>query len=111
MCLREKSAIMLSIDNKIIAIGGVSACSKKEKIGRLWLLVSKYATGHKIELFKYLNKKINDFKKEYKMLFNEIYKSNFKIIPFLEKNGFKIKNSKNKEYKIFYFSKGGSFDI
>ena len=111
MCLQEKNAIMLSINNKIIAIGGVSECNYENKVGRLWLLITRYAKNHRIELFKYLNKKIDDFKKEYKVLFNEIYKSNFKIIPFLKKNGFKIKNSKNKNYKIFYFNKGGNFDI
>ena len=111
MCLQEKNAIMLSINNKIIAIGWVSECNYENKVGRLWLLITRYAKNHRIELFNYLNKKIDDFKKEYKVLFNEIYKSNFKIIPFLKKNGFKIKNSKNKNYKIFYFNKGGNFDI
>ncbi len=95
-----------------VAIGGVEdVCGHKEKIGQVWLMCSNNVTRHKLELFKYIKNKIDEFKKRYKLLFNYIYKSNYDALKWLEGFGFKYKNT-SKDYRFFYFKKEGEkFDI
>lgn len=96
-----------------IAIGGVEPFLKDNlKIGQIWLISSKNFTEQNIELFKYINSKINEFKKEYDVLYNIIYKSNFKALKWLSRCGFKILDTECDDYKLFYYAKGGiNFDL
>ena len=53
-----------------------------------------------------------DFKKNHDILFNVIYKSNYDALKWLAKCGFKVLDLNNKNYKLFYFTKGGiNFDL
>ena len=95
-----------------LAIGGCEEYSFKPKIGQVWLISSKNFTKKNLKLIKFIRNKIEVFKNEYDILFNVIYKSNYKALRWLTKCGFKVMDIKNKNYKLFYCSKGGqNFDL
>ena len=92
-----------------VAIGGI--CPNK-KIGVVWLLCTNKLEQNKKYIYSYVKDKINLFKKNYKILYNYIYKSNFCAINWLKKNGFTFVDLENRnDLKLFYFSKGENFDI
>lgn len=94
-----------------VAIGGAYFL-EEFRIAQVWLLCGKNFEKHRVELFKYVLKKIEYFKSKYKVLFNYIFKTNFSILKMLIKKGFKVKKIKNNDFKLFYFeNKGGRFDI
>ena len=100
-------------DDNPLAIGGVEPYpAGKFKIGQVWLISSIYFTDNKLKLAKFIKNKIEDFKKRNDILFNIIHKSNFTALKWLKRCGFKVMNLKNKDYKLFYYTKGGiDFDL
>lgn len=104
ICLKNKSNTDFLADNnnKAVALGGIKPENKDT--GQIWLLCSKDWFKHKIELYKIIKNRIELFKKDYLVLYNYIYKSNFKALIWLKKFGFKHKKV-NSEFKIFYFKK------
>lgn len=103
----DKNSYFLADDNNIpIAIGGVCFVqSYKRKVGQVWLLCSKEAYKYRFFLYKYVFNKIALFKKQFDVLFNYIYKSNFEALRWLKKAGFKTIELENKDFKMFVFDK------
>lgn len=95
-----------------IFIGGVVSVDKKANLGQVWLLSTNKVNNHKLFVYRYVKDKIKLFQRDYNILFNYIYKSNFKALKWLKKCGFKVKKTNDKNYKLFYFNKGeNNFDI
>lgn len=99
--------------NLPIALGGAYFVQDEpHKIARIWLLTSKYAKYCSFELYKYITNKISIFQLEYDILFNFIYKSNFKSLNWIKKANFNVLDLISDDYKLFYFLKGDiNFDI
>ncbi len=94
-------------NNNPAAIGGVVTLRRgREKLGQVWLLCAKNAYQNKIFLYKYIKNKIEIFKKNYDVLFNSIYKSNFEALTWLRRCGFEVLNLADKNFKVFYYNKG-----
>ncbi len=108
LALNTKNTYFLADkNNNPSAIGGVESRSvNSKKIGQVWLLCAKSAIKNKIFLYKYVRSKIELFKKDYDILFNSIYKSNFEALNWLRRCGFEVLNLANKDFKVFYFNKG-----
>ncbi len=105
----KNNCCFLSDDNNNpLAIGGIVKLNSN--YSSPWLISSNKFKYHKKDILKYVYKKINEYKKENNILFNYIYKSNFKALKWLKKFGFKTMNTNN-DYKIFYFSKEKKIDI
>ncbi len=105
LCLSNKSQTYFLADSlsRPCAIGGVSRFCNDEKIGQVWLLCTNRAVENKIALFKYISRKITEFKREYDLLFNFIYKSNYKALNWLSVFGFVSFDIKNvNDYKFFF---------
>jgi len=115
VCLDKTKQTYFVVDENYmpLALGGAyEIFGKKEKCARLWLLATNKISKNKITLYKYVKKKIDYFKKEYDVLFNFIYKSNFESLKLLKANGFNVYDLENFDYKLFYFCKGElDFDI
>jgi len=97
-----------------LAIGGVEQTANEYyKIGQVWLISSNRFNKNNIKLIKFIKDKIEDFKENYEILFNTIYKSNYDSLKWLKKCGFNVLEFEdNKDYKLFYFTKGGiDFDL
>lgn len=112
--LNIKGIYFLADKNKTpVAIGGVlETLNPDKKIGIVWLLVTKDVDKHKKFLYKYVKNKIVLFQKEFDILFNYIYKTNFNALKWLKKCDFIEKNTSRDDYKLFYFDKGeNNFDI
>ncbi len=105
MCQTNKHEAYFLSDNKNvpIAIGGVKKIDKSK--GQLWLLSTKYFHKHRFFLMKYIFSKIEKFKKEYSILFNYIYFENFEALTWLKNCGFKVLDTNDKRFKLFYFKK------
>ena len=105
MCQTNKHEAYFLSDNKNmpIAIGGVKKIDKSK--GQLWLLSTKYFHKHRFFLMKYTFSKIEKFKKEYSILFNYIYFENFEALTWLKNCGFKVLDTNDKRFKLFYFKK------
>ncbi len=105
LCLKnKKNAYFLADDNNNpIAIGGAKKIN--DSTAQLWLLCTKYAHKNRFYLMKYIFSKIEKFKKEYSILFNYIYLENFDALIWLKKYGFKILDTNDKKFKLFYFKK------
>ena len=96
----------LSYNLQPACIGGAF----KDKCGaQVWLLCTD--NYDRKFLLKYLINKINLFKDKYGYLYNYIYKSNFKFLKFLKKQGFKVINTNNPNVKMFYFKRRKPCDI
>lgn len=95
-------------ENIPIAIGGIVKIPNSElKIGKVWLLVSKKFKNYKIFLYRYIKNRILNYKSEFDILYNYIYKSNFNALNWLYGFGFKSNPCLfNSNFKIFYFVKG-----
>lgn len=113
--LKNKNTTWMLQDknNNPIAIGGVVFhCFDGLKGGQIWLLCSNDVNKHKHYLFKYIKNKLDIFKNEFDILFNYIYKSNFKILLWLKVLGFCQEYLKNNDFRFFYYKKEGvDFDI
>lgn len=106
-----KTYFLLSDKYKPLALGGANIVNNP-KIAQVWLLSTNDALKYRKEIFKYVKRKIKEFKVEYDVLYNFIYKTNFKSLFWLKRYGFKVLNSNNPDYKLFYFSKGEiDFDL
>ena len=112
--LNSSGTCFIADDNDFpLAIGGVD---KKRinnlDIGQVWLISSNKFKRTNFKLIKFIVSKIEEYKKENDILFNFIYKSNFAALSWLTKCGFKVFDTTNKDYKLFYFTKGGiNFDL
>ena len=90
------STSMLSYMGIPSCIGG----TYKDVLGtQVWLLCSN--KFDKKFLFKYLLKKVNELKKENRILYNYIFKSNFKAVKWLSKLGFKFSDTPDNNVKFF----------
>lgn len=77
-----------------IAIGGVDKIyDEPHRAASVWFLSTKWIKNNKKLLFSTLKNQILLAEKEYDMLFNFIYKSNFKLKNWLKNSGFKFDNS------------------
>ncbi len=100
----KKDAYFLADDlGNPIAIGGAKKINKKT--AQLWLLSTIHFEKHKFHLMKLIYSKIKKFKRKYDKLFNNIYFENFESIIWLKKCGFKIIDTNDKRFKLFYFNK------
>lgn len=103
---------LLTDDFKPLALGGAYCTDYNKSIARVWLLSSNQIKNNRINLYKYIKEKIIFFKNEYKLLYNFIFKTNFGSLNWLKTYGFNVLDINNKDYKLFYFSKGeNNFDI
>ena len=104
-------------ESEIIAAGGIEDFkiekfnSSGYKTAQIWLLLSNKAKNHKQLIFKYVKKYLNCGFLKYDILFNFIYKSNFKALKWIKKctqKGFifSIYNTLNPDLKLFYFKRG-----
>lgn len=96
----------LSDKNHPIALGGVQQDKKHKNIGKAWLLCTDISKHSKIKLYKFIKEKILDYQKQYDIIYNFIFKSNFKAQKWLEKFGFIFLNTQNPDFKLFYYSNG-----
>ena len=62
------------------------------------------------ELYKYIKTKVDKYKEECSLMFNYIYKSNYDSLKFLSALGFRIVDLTCEDFKLFYYTKGNSFD-
>lgn len=92
-----------------LAIGGFQEL-KNNKTFLVWLLCTNKISKNKKELLKYIKQKVKFYKKKSFIMFNLIYKSNFKSINLLKKLEFEIKDTSDKNFKLFYYTKGHNFD-
>lgn len=89
-----------------LAIGGVKRIESEGNLaGQVWFLCTDKFYSSKIAVFKFIRRKIENFKKEYDFLFNFIYKSNFETLKWLLRCGFSAEHINN-DFKLFYFGKG-----
>ncbi len=104
----DKNSYFLADENDApIAIGGAYQIqSDKKKIGQIWLLSARKSYKRRFFLYKYVKNKISFFKKEFDILFNYIYKSNFDALKWLKNFGFRTQDLENPDFKMFYFDKG-----
>ena len=78
-----------------IAMGGFQKISEENpKIACVWLLSTKYIQSNKLSFMKVLRTHILASEKEYRILYNYIYKSNKKAKEWLLKLGFCFDNPK-----------------
>ena len=102
--LSQKGAYFLADDkNRPLAVGGAKEIDNST--AQLWLLSSKYFYKNRFYLMKYIYSKIEFFKQKYSKLYNYIYFENFDALIWLKKCGFKILDTKDKRFKLFYFNK------
>jgi len=92
-----------------VAIGGFRTVDENDpEIGAVWLLTTKYIYKNSIALSKALKTQIEEKDKQYKIMFNYIYKSNYSAKKWLKKLGFKFDNPYPeglilpKGYEFFY---------
>lgn len=115
ICLNNNSLIYFpTLDGKNpLMIGGVvlRKDASELKFGQVWLLCTNLVEKNKISAFRYIKERIEEFKIEFDVLFNYIYKSNFRALLWLNLLGFSSLDLKNPDYKFFYFKKEGvNFD-
>lgn len=113
-CFEKEHRVYCLVTNESfpLAIGGAyPILNKQYKTAQVWLLTSDKLYENKIALYKYVIELIKEFKKEYDILFNFIYKSNFSSLKWLKALGFKVVDLKNQDYKLFYYCKGGNLDL
>jgi len=101
----QQNSLMISDkNNNPASLGGiVEFVHKGKKIGQIWLLGTKYQKNSRLFLFKIIQRKIFQYKNDYDILFNFVYKTNFEADRWLKKFGFKFKNLKNENFRLFYF--------
>ena len=89
-----------------IALGGVQQDKILKNIGKAWLLCTNKSSKNRIKLYKFIKEKILNYQKQYNIIYNFIFKSNFKAQKWLEKFGFIFLNTQNPDFKLFYYSNG-----
>ena len=100
--------LTLTKNNIPIAVGGFVPHPENNKIACVWLLCSKFALNNKFLLLKELKTQLNLISSEFDILYNFIYKSNFKSISWIKKLGFKFDNphpdgiSMSADFNFFY---------
>ena len=100
--------------DKLIAAGGIEkfkTSNSQIKTAQIWLLFSKYAENKRLFLFKYIKNRLKEAFKEYDLLFNYIYKSNFSALNWIKKCAvigvqFNVFDTIDPNLKLFCFSKG-----
>lgn len=99
--IQGRKALVLFSKNIPIAMGGfVLLKDKNIKMAIAWLLCSSFINSNKALLFKTLQKEIQKAEKEYDLIFNYIYKSNFEAKKWLKRLGFKFDKPKPTGLKI-----------
>ena len=107
-----KNTYFVSDENEApIAIGGFEEFKTNKNIFQTWLLCTSKLKNNKKELFKYIKTKLKSYKENSFVLFNYIYRTNFKSLNFIKSLGFEIVDLKNDNFKLFYYTKGKSLDI
>ncbi len=96
----------LSDKNRPIALGGVQQDKNNQNIGKAWLLCANINRENKIKLYRFIKEKILNYQKQYHIIYNFIFKSNFKAQKWLEKLGFTFFETQNPDFKLFYYSNG-----
>lgn len=96
----------LSSENQPIALGGVEQEKNHGNIGKAWLLCTNKSTKNRIKLYKFIKEKILNYQKQYNIIYNFIFKSNFKAQKWLEKLGFEFFETTNPDFKLFYYTNG-----
>ena len=105
---KKDTYLLADFKNNPIAIGGVKKIFHKNKsYGQIWLLCANLREKYRFSLFKVLKSKIEKYQEEHDILFNFIFKTNFESDLWLKSFGFKFKNLKNENFKLFYFKKKG----
>lgn len=105
-----KNTYFVGNNNKeALAIGGFQEFKNKNCF-QVWLLCTDKITKNKKELLKYIKQKVELYKNNSFVMFNLIYKSNFKSLNMLKKLGFEIRDICDKNFKLFYYTKGNDFD-
>jgi len=108
--LSQKEVYFLAdYSNYPLVIGGLS--SETAKKARVWLLFAKGFEKHRYEIFRYIKKKLVNYKRKYELLYNYVFESNFGILNWLKKQKFILVDTVLSTYKLFYFKKGGKFDL
>ena len=113
ICLNEKNIWFLADKYNIpCAIGGIqyeNTDINSVKRGRIWLICANNFKNNRIYLLRYIKNKIEQMKLSSDILYNYIYKTNFRFLKWLKKIGFKTLNV-NQDIKFFYFIKEDNFD-
>ena len=110
--LIEKTAktdfLILTKNSIPFAAGGFVINPYNHKIACVWLLCTNEAKKHKLRLLKELKSQLKKTTSEFDILYNFIYKSNFKSKKWIEKLGFKFDNphpeniSTDADFHFFY---------
>jgi len=102
---KDKTYLIADAFNNPVSIGGVVEKNyENKKCGQIWLIGTIYQKKNKIFLFKVIKEKMLKYFKEYDVLFNFIYKTNFTSDIWLKKFNFKFKKTKNIDFKLFYLN-------
>ena len=93
--IRYQKTLVLFSKKIPIAMGGfVSVKDKDIKIAVVWLLCSSFVSKNKTLLYKTLQREILKAEKQYDLMFNYIFKSNFEAKKWLKKLGFNFNKPK-----------------
>ena len=85
-------------DNIPVLIAGAWAKDNvNTSVGIVWLLSTKEIEKHQISFLKEMKKEIEEYDKEFAILFNEIYKSNHLAKKWLKWVGFRFPKSETKK--------------
>ena len=96
----KKTLVLFSNENPIAMGGFVPVQDNEIKIAIVWLLCSKFVNNNKLLLYKVLQEEIQKAEKEYDLMFNYIYKSNFEAKKWLRGLGFKFDKPKPLGLKV-----------
>jgi len=100
---KETTCFVADKNNNPVAIGGVVCFDHaNKKLGQIWLMSTKVQKANRVSLFKIIAKKLAKYQNEYDILFNFIYKTNFRADKWLKKFNFTFKNTTNSDFKLFY---------
>ncbi len=98
-----------SDSGKPLALGGFHK-NNDDDVFLAWLLCTNEAKNNKYELYKYIKAKVDKYKEKCSFMFNYIYKSNYDSLKLLSALGFSIVDLTCEDFKLFYYTKGNSFD-
>lgn len=109
----QKTLVLFSKGIPIAMGGFVSVKDKDVKMAVVWLLCSSFVVKNKTLLYKTLRCAVDRAKKDYDLMFNYIFKSNFEAKRWLKNLGFKFDKPKLKgltvkeNFEFFYSVKEG----
>lgn len=102
---------LLSKSQKPLALGGAKPMNNP-RIAKVWMLCTDELDKNRVQFYRYVTNKIEFFKSKFDVLYNFIYKSNFASLVWLKKCGFEEIALEDKDFRLFYFIKGGiDFDL